>query len=131
VPALHAQDLVPRAYVITPVGANSVILTWSYFSGGLNFGGTVPITGATGTYSIPVISYYRAFSFLGRSANFTGSLAYAVGAFKGSVFGAEKQIYRSGLMDTGFRLSVNLKGGPPCRRTSSRSGGRRLFLERA
>jgi hypothetical protein len=27
--------------------------------GGLNFNGTIPITGATGTYNVPVFSYYH------------------------------------------------------------------------
>jgi len=109
---LHAQDLSPRAYVITPVRSNAVILSWSYFDGGLNFNGTVPVTGATGTYSVPVFSYYHSFSFLGRSANVVASLPYGVGTFGGSVFGTQRSVYRSGLLDSGFRLSVNFKGGP-------------------
>ncbi len=110
--ALVAQDLAPRAYVITPVHANAVNLTYSYFDGGLNFNGTVPITGATGTYSVPVISYYHSFNFLGRSANVTASLPYGVGTFQGEVLGTQQQVYRSGLLDSGYRISVNLKGGP-------------------
>jgi hypothetical protein len=109
---LVAQDLSPRAYVITPAHSNAVNLTWSYFDGGLNFNGTVPITGATGTYSVPVLGYYHSFSFFGRSANATAALPYAVGTFQGQVLGAQTQVYRSGLLDTSYRVSVNLKGGP-------------------
>lgn len=107
-----AQDLAPRAYVITPTHSNAINLTYSYFNGGLNFNGTVPITGATGTYSVPIVSYYHSFDLLGRSANLTASLPYGVGTFQGAVLGAQTQAYRSGLLDTGYRLSVNLKGGP-------------------
>jgi hypothetical protein len=107
-----AQDLAPRAYVITPTHSNAINLTYSYFDGGLNFNGTVPITDATGTYSVPVISYYHSFNFFGRSANVTASLPYGVGTFQGDVMGTQAQVYRSGLMDMGYRLSVNLKGGP-------------------
>src|SRR5690349_4471796 len=46
-----AQDLAPRAYLITPLHSNAVNLTYSFFHGGLDFNGVVPITGATGTYS--------------------------------------------------------------------------------
>ena len=109
---LLAQDLAPRAYLITPVHANALNLTYSFFTGGLNFNGTVPITGATGTYSVPVISYYHAFNLLGRSANITASLPYGVGTFEGEVLGAQTKVYRSGLLDSGYRLSVNLKGAP-------------------
>ena len=109
---LFAQDLAPRAYVITPTHFNAINLTYSYFGGGLNFNGTVPITGATGNYSVPILSYYHSFSFFGRSANASASLLYGVGTFQGAVLGTQMQIYRSGLLDTGYRLSVNLKGGP-------------------
>src|SRR5215472_6518830 len=109
---LSGQDLSPRAYVITPVHSNVVILTWSFYDGGLNLNGTVPITGATATYSVPVFSYYHSFGFFRRSANITASLPYGVGTFEGSVLGAQKSVYRSGLLDFSIRLAVNLKGGP-------------------
>jgi hypothetical protein len=51
-------------------------------------------------------------NFFGRSANFTASLPYAVGTFSGEEFGKQQSIYRSGLLDTSIRFSVNLKGGP-------------------
>ncbi|MGO9307283.1 MAG: transporter [Candidatus Korobacteraceae bacterium] len=109
---LSAQDLAPRAYVITPNHSNAVTLTYSFYDGGLNFNGAIPVTGATGTYSVPVFSYYHAFNFFGRSANVTGSLPYAVGNFSGKLLGVNKSLYRSGLLDFSARLSVNLKGGP-------------------
>jgi hypothetical protein len=109
---LSAQDLSPRAYVITPFHSNAVILTWSFYDGGLNLNGTVPITGATATYHVPVFSYYHSFSFFGRSANLTASLPYGVGNFEGSVLGTQRSVYRSGLLDFNFRFSVNLIGGP-------------------
>jgi hypothetical protein len=111
-PPLRAQDLSPRAYVITPVHSNAIILTWSFYDGSILFNGTAPITGATGTYNVSIFSYYHSFSFFGRSANLTGSLPYALGNFQGTVMGAGTQLYRSGLVDSAFRLSVNLKGGP-------------------
>jgi hypothetical protein len=107
-----AQTLAPRAYVITPVNGNAITLSWSFYDGGLNFNGAIPVTGATGTYHVPVISYYHSFSLFGRSANITGLLPYGVGTFQGSVLGNQRQIYRSGLLDLGLRFSVNLKGGP-------------------
>lgn len=109
---LYAQDLAPRAYVITPLHSNAVTLTWAFYDGGLNFSGTIPITGATGRYTVPVFSYYHSLNFFGRSSNITASLPYAVGTFEGTVFGNQRSIYRSGLLDANFRLAVNLKGGP-------------------
>jgi hypothetical protein len=108
----HAQDLAPRAYVITPLHANAITLSASFFDGDLNFNGAVPITGATGRYGVPIFSYYHSFGLFGRSANILASLPYAVGNFKGAVSGTEQQVYRSGLVDSVYRFSVNLKGGP-------------------
>jgi hypothetical protein len=109
---LSGQDLAPRAYVITAVHSNAVTLTWSFFDGGVNFNGAVPISGAKGTYQVPIFTYYHAFNFIGRSANFAASLPYGVGTFQGTELGVKRQVYRSGLLDAGFRLSVNLIGGP-------------------
>ena len=109
---LTAQDLSPRAYIITPLHSNAIILTTSFYDGNINYNGALPVSGATGTYTVPIFSYYHSFSFFGRSANVVGSLPYAVGHFQGTAFGAEQHLYRSGLLDSVFRFSVNLKGGP-------------------
>ncbi len=109
---LAAQDLAPRAYVITPAHWNAITLSYSFFDGGVNFNGTIPITNATGTYHVSIISYYHSLRFFGRSANITAALPYGVGTFQGNVAGQTMQIYRSGLLDSTYRFSVNLIGGP-------------------
>ena len=107
-----AQDLAPRAYIITPVHANAVTLTWAFYDGGLNFNGVVPIKGATGTFSVSSFTYTHAFDFFGRSANISAGLPYGVGNFQGELQSTEHDVYRSGLLDLQARLSVNLMGGP-------------------
>ena len=109
---LRAQDLAPRAYVITPLHSNAVTLTYGFYSGSLLFNGAVPVTGTAGRPSVPVFTYYHSFGLLGRSSNISASIPYAIGTFDGNVTGSDMQIYRSGLLDTTFRMSVNLKGGP-------------------
>ena len=74
-----AQDLAPRAYIVTPVHSHAVILVFSFFDGGLVFDNSVPITGATARVNVPAFSYYHSLRFFGRSANFTGSLPYGSG----------------------------------------------------
>ena len=108
----NAQDLAPRAYLITPKHSNAVTLSYAYFSGDLLFDGAVPITGAMAKTSVSVFSYTHSLNLLGRSANVSASLPYGVGNFRGTVTGAETEAYRSGGLDSNFRLSVNLKGGP-------------------
>ena len=109
---LRAQDLSPRAYLITPVHSNAIVLTYSFFSGEVLFAGAAPITNATGKYSVPIFSYYHSFNFFGRSANVNASLPYGVGNFQGTVMGTQEHVYRSGLADFTARVSVNLIGGP-------------------
>ncbi|MGA8405726.1 MAG: transporter [Candidatus Acidiferrales bacterium] len=104
--------MAPRAYVITPAGGNAITLSWSFYDGGLNLNGAIPVTGATGAYDVPIISYYHSFRMFGRSANITGLLPYGVGNFQGTLNGTQYHLYRSGLLDAEVRFSVNLKGGP-------------------
>src|ERR1700745_1254968 len=98
-----AQDLAPRAYLIPPLHSNAINLTYSFYHGGLDFNGVLPITGATGTYSVPIFSLYHSFSIFGRSANIAGWLPYGVGTFQGSVLGTNKQTYRRSVR---FRISL-------------------------
>jgi hypothetical protein len=107
-----AQDLAPRAYVITPVHWNAVNMTYSYYNGNLDFDGSVPITDATATANMGIVSLFHAIKFFGRSANFLVALPYAVANFHGTALGNETNVYRSGLWDSAWRFSVNLKGGP-------------------
>lgn len=107
-----AQDLAPRAYIITPVHSNAVNLTYALFSGDLLFDGTVPITGATARVSVSIVSLSHSLRILGRSASFSASLPYGVGTFHGTVVGADTTAYRSGALDSSYRFSINLKGGP-------------------
>lgn len=110
--ACQAQELAPRAYVITPIHGNAVILTYSFYDGSLEFAGSIPVTGANARVHVPMLSYYHSFGLAGHSANITFSLPYAVGHFHGTVAGAERNAYRSGLLDSAVRFAVNLKGGP-------------------
>jgi hypothetical protein len=98
--------------VITPLHSNAVILTYALNTGSLEFDGAVPITGATARINISIFTFYHSLNFFGRSANIAVSLPYAVGNLNGTVFGAEAHAYRSGLLDSFYRFSVNLKGGP-------------------
>src|SRR5215467_16236381 len=109
---MSAQDLSPRAYLITPLRWNAATLTWSFYNGGINLNGNIPVTGATGTYHVPSIAYYHAFGLFGHSANVTVVLPYGIGTFEGDVFGTQRSVYRSGLLDLTVRFSVNLIGGP-------------------
>src|ERR1700722_1875747 len=109
---LYAQALTPRAYTITPIHSNAVTLTYSLNTGEILVADSIPITDFTATLNVPVFSYYHSLSFFGRSANVVASLPYGAGTFEGAVSGVKQNVYRPGLMDSIFRFSVNLMGGP-------------------
>jgi len=98
-----AQDLTPRAYVITPIHSNAVILTFSFFNGSILFNPTLPISDVTSNPKIQIASFYHALNFLGRSANIVAALPYGVGNFQGKALGMQGEIYRSGLGPQGLR----------------------------
>jgi hypothetical protein len=106
-----AQDLVPRAYVITPVGSNAINLTTSFFDGSVSLDPTVPIIDSSARFNVMILSYSRSFALFGRSATVVGSVPYAIGNFRGSVAGNQKSVYRSGLTDGRIRIAMNLRGG--------------------
>lgn len=108
----RAQDLTPRAYVVTPLRSNAILVTDVYNDGDLNFEGTVPIEDATGTINGLAVGYYRSLGVLGRSANLTVVLPYGNGTFDGIVLGSPYSTHRSGLFDIPVRFAVNLLGGP-------------------
>ena len=105
------QDLAPRAYIISPIHSNAVVVSYAYFNGNLDFGG-LPITDAKATANVPSLSIFHSMNFFGRTANFTAVLPYAVANFSGTVLNTETSVYRSGLLDSVWRYSVNLYGGP-------------------
>ena len=109
---LLGQDLAPRAYLITPFHSNAVTLTWSFYDGSINFNGALPSSDATGRYNLFIANYYHSFGVFGRSANFVALVPYGIGHFQGTAFGAGVNLYRSGLVDSVYRVAVNLKGGP-------------------
>src|SRR5450759_57269 len=104
---LFAQDLAPRAYNLTPLHANAVTVTYGFYDGSLLFNGVVPISNARGKYNVPVLSYYHSFKMFGHFANITASLPYGVGNFNGDFKLVPQGIYRSGLLDSTYRLAVN------------------------
>jgi hypothetical protein len=75
---LKAQDLSPRAYVITPLHSNAVTLTYSYYSGSIQLNGVLPDASATGTYSVPIFTYYHSFGMFGRSSNLNIAIPYGI-----------------------------------------------------
>jgi hypothetical protein len=108
---MAAQDLTPRAYVITPVRSSAVIFSYVYNAGEILLDPTVPIEDLNAQIHVPIVSFYHSFNFFSRSANVAVAVPYGYGHFRGIVLGDDTRITRSGLADSRIRLSVNLLGG--------------------
>jgi len=111
VAAAYAQDLSPRAYVVSPTGSHAIIFSTGFNRGDVLVDPTVPLEDGKGTFQVPVLGYYQSLNFLGRSANVTVLMPYIHGSFEGNIGGTFMHVTRSGLADARVRFSVNLYGG--------------------
>ena len=107
-----AQQLEPRAYSPSPVGANFLGLGYGYSSGGAVMDASSPITNIHARVHSALPYYGRTFGLLGRQASVTVVTPYAWGTVSGDVQEVNRSVDRSGFGDPQFRLSVNLIGGP-------------------
>jgi hypothetical protein len=112
--AAAAQELEPRAYSASPVGANFMLTGYGYSFGELIFDPSVPVTDVHANINSIPVGYGRTFSLFGLQALATAALAYSWGTLRGVVgtTGVDSQITRSGLGDLKMKLSVNLIGSP-------------------
>jgi hypothetical protein len=110
--AVSAQQLEPRAYSPSPVGANFLGLGYTFSSGGAVMDPSSPVTNIEASVHSAVPYYGRTFGLLGRQASVTLGAPYAWGTVSGDVQEVNRTVDRSGFGDPQFRLSVNLIGGP-------------------
>ena len=107
-----AQELEPRAYSASPVGANFASVAYLNSWGSVLFDPTVPITDTHASLNAVTLGYGRTFGLGGVQALATVGLPYAWGSFSGKVVGADSSVTRSGVGDMRAKLSVNLIGSP-------------------
>ncbi|MCL4806393.1 MAG: transporter [Thermoanaerobaculia bacterium] len=108
----RAQELEPRAYSPTPVGASFVLAAWSYQTGEILFDPSLPFSDVEARINGVVGGYGRSFSLAGRTATAAIAIPYAWGPIDGNVAEQYTKIWRSGLGDPRLRFVVNLLGGP-------------------
>jgi len=110
VASASAQELEPRAYSPSPVGANFAGVTYQRSWGSLMFDPSVPISDATADLDGFGLGYGRTFGLAGVQALAVVSLPYIHGEFRGKVVGNDSSTTRSGVGDMRVKLSVNLIG---------------------
>jgi Putative MetA-pathway of phenol degradation len=107
-----AQELEPRAYSASPIGANFLLVGIVRSSGGVVFDPTVPVTDVHADINGATLGLGRTFNLAGRQALVTAALPYAWGDISGKVAEQAQSVTRSGLADARLKVSVNLWGTP-------------------
>jgi hypothetical protein len=107
-----AQELEPGAYWPLPAGLNIVTVVNSFNWGDLAFDPAAPIDEASARINTTALSFTRAFSLAGRSANAGGALPVIGGHVEGLYLGEAAEVGRFGQGDPRLRLAVNLYGAP-------------------
>ncbi len=111
-PLAGAQELEPRAYSPSPVGANFVVAGFGRSTGDVVTDPSLPFSDVSARVNGVTVGYGRTFGLFGRQALATAALPYAWGDVEGNVQEERRQITRSGLTDLKAKLAVNLYGSP-------------------
>ena len=107
-----AQELEPGAYWPIPSGLNIATVVNNFNWGDLAFDPAAPIDEASAKINTTALSFTRAFSVAGRSANASVALPIVGGRVEGIYLGQPADVSRFGLGDPRLRVAVNLYGAP-------------------
>jgi hypothetical protein len=108
----RAQQLEPRAYSPSPVGANFFGLVFGNSSGNVLVDPSIPVTNVEADVSSAIAFYVNTFGLFGRSASIGAVLPYTWADVEGDVGETFTRVTRSGLADLGLRFVCNIVGGP-------------------
>jgi hypothetical protein len=105
-----AQDLEPKAYSASPIGAAFLVAGFSRSTGSVVFDPSLPITDVEAKVNGAMLAGGYSFGLAGRLALVTAAVPYGWGDISGKVYEDAATTSRSGLTDSRFKLSVNLVG---------------------
>jgi hypothetical protein len=108
----RAQQLEPRAYSPSPVGANFFGLIYGNSRGNVVVDPSLPLTNVEAEVNGVAAFYVYTFGMFGRSASVGAVLPYTWADVEGDVGETFRQVSRSGLADLGLRFACNIVGGP-------------------
>ena len=113
--AVSAQEMEPKAYSASPVGATFLVLGASRNTGSVVFDPTLPITDVDARIGGVAVGVGTTFGLFGKLALASAVLPIAWGELTGLVGEDARRITRQGLADSRYRLSVNLLGNDAMR----------------
>lgn len=106
-----AQDLEPRAYAASPVGANFLVVGGGRSSGDVLIDPSLPLEDVQASVNSAFLGAGTTFAFFGRTALFVAAFPYAWVTATGNVGESAREVSRSGFADPRIKLSVNFVGG--------------------
>ncbi len=109
-----AQELEPRAYSASPVGATFLVAGVARSTGSVVFDPTLPFRDVNAKIGVVVAGGGTTFGLFGKLALVTGVVPISWGRVTGRVGDdpSVQAVTRMGLADARFKLSVNLIGNP-------------------
>ena len=105
-----AQDMEPKAYSASPVGATFLVAAASRSSGSIIFDPTLPIEDAQATINGVAAGIGTTFGLFGKLTLVSAVLPLAWGEVSGRVGEEARSVTRAGLADSRYKLSMNLRG---------------------
>lgn len=107
-----AQELEPRAYSASPIGANFALVGYSWSGGEVLVDASLPVSDIESRIDSLFAGYSRSFGLWGRAASAAVIVPWFSGTMSGDVFESRRTVERVGPGDARLRLAVNLLGGP-------------------
>lgn len=107
-----AQELEPRSYSPSPIGANFVVAGYGRSSGEVLFDASGPISDAHANINVATVGYSRVIDLGGHQSSLTLAVPYLWGDAEGNVGEVSRSISRSGWGDMRLKVSTLLLGGP-------------------
>jgi hypothetical protein len=108
----RAQDLEPKAYSASPVGAAFLVVGLARSTGSVLTDPTLPLTDVEARMNgLPLAAGYT-FGLFDRLALVTAALPYSWGEVSGVVGEESRAVTRAGLADARAKVSINLIGNP-------------------
>jgi hypothetical protein len=110
-PAL-AQDLEPKVYAASPIGANFLVASYAWSGGEVLVDPTVPIADVHADVQSLAIGAGHTFGVFGTLGRASVTIPATWADVTGRVGDQSGEVSRNGLADARFKFSVNLRGNP-------------------
>jgi hypothetical protein len=108
----NAQDLEPKVYAASPIGANFLVTSYSWSGGDVLADPTVPITDIHADVQALAVGAGHSFGVFGKLGRASVTIPASWADVTGRVGEQAGQVSRNGFADTRLKFSVNLRGNP-------------------